>query len=290
MSNQEVFIFEVSNSSFGSSVLLNSHKLPVLVEFMGIWSEHCIKMEDSLAAMAKEFAGQFIFAKVDIDEQQELRKEYNIENVPTLKVFKNGEVVQTEEGLIEDKDLRLLLRSYGVFRESDDMREQARQKHIAGDTTEAIKLLTEAIQKDPANTRVAMDMVQVLLDIGELEQAKDLFNRLPESVRESTTGHALTGQITFRKLAAKTEGKEILLQRIAANPDDFDARFDLSICLVAEYDYQQAMDNLFFIFDKEPEYKDGAAKEMIINLTNALAPNDPTLAQEFRRRLGSILA
>ena len=290
MSNQEVFNFEVSNSSFGSSVLPNSHKLPVLVEFMGIWSEHCIKMEDSLAAMAKEFAGQFIFAKVDIDEQQELRKEYNIENVPTLKVFKNGEVVQTEEGLIEDKDLRLLLRSYGVFRESDDMREQARQKHIAGDTTEAIKLLTEAIQKDPANTRVAMDMVQVLLDIGELEQAKDLFNRLPESVRESTTGHALTGQITFRKLAAKTEGKEILLQRIAANPDDFDARFDLSICLVAEYDYQQAMDNLFFIFDKEPEYKDGAAKEMIINLTNALAPNDPTLAQEFRRRLGSILA
>jgi putative thioredoxin len=182
------------------------------------------------------------------------------------------------------------LKFFGVFRESDDLREQAREKHMAGDTVEAIKLLTEAIQKDPSNVRVALDMVQVFLDIGELEQAESLFNRLPEAHREGETGRSLAGQLSFRKLATQTEGKDVLQSRVAANEDDFDARFDLAVCLVAEHDYRQAMDNLFAIIEQDRDYKEGAARELIIALTNVLAPNEPTLAKEFRRRLGTTLA
>lgn len=289
MSSQEVFVFEVSESSFNSSVVLNSYKLPVVVEFMGVWSEPCIRMSDTLTTLAQEFAGQFVFAKVDVDEQPELRKTYNVENIPTLKVFKDGEVVRTEEGLLQEAEIVELLRSYGVYRKSDEIRQQARQKHINGDTIEAINLLTQAIKQDPSNTRVAMDMVQVFLDIGEIEQAKSLFNKLPDKDISSDTGRALTGQFAFKDLALKTEGVDSLRTRIDNNPDDHDAHFDLSICLVAEHDYMQAMNHLFVIFDSNPEYKDGAAREMIINLCNMLAPNEPVLAQEFRRRLGSAI-
>ena len=111
MNNQEAFIFEVSQSNFDSTVILNSYKIPVVVEFMGVWSEHCILLEDSLVALAKEFAGQCIFAKVDIHEQKELRKEYEIQNVPTLKVFKDGAVVRTEEGLLSADELGAMLKS-----------------------------------------------------------------------------------------------------------------------------------------------------------------------------------
>lgn len=290
MSEQEVFIFEISKNSFNTSVLLNSHKIPVVAEFMGVWSEPCIRMSDTLSELAQEFAGQFIFAQIDVDEQPELREEYGIENIPTLKVFKDGEVVRTEEGMLQKDELQALLKSYGIYRQSDELREQARQKHMAGDTIEAIGLLTQAIQQDPANTRVAMDMVQVFLDIDELEQARALFNKLPDRDKESDTGKILVGQLTFRDLAANTAGKQNLLDRIAANPEDHDAHFDLAICLVAEHDYLQAMENLFEIFTKDPEYKDGAAREMIIALSDMLAPNEPELAQQFRRRLGSTMA
>jgi len=289
MSDNEVLIFEVSKSNFNTSVIFNSHKVPVLVEFMGVWSEPCILLEERLAVAAKEFPGQFIFAKVDIDEQAELCEEYAVKNVPTVKVFKDGEVVRTEEGVMDENDIRILLKDYGVYRESDELREQARQKHISGETVEAVQILTKAIQMDPGNTRVAMDMVQIFLDMGELEQAKSLFDRLPELSRKTDTGRALAGQLTFKALAANTEGKQALAQRLENNPSDHDARFDLAVCLVAEYEYQQAMDKLFEIFDNDPEYKDGAAKEMIINLSNMLAPNEPELAQEFRRRLGNVL-
>jgi len=289
VSEQDVFIFEVSKASFNTSVVLNSYKVPVLVEFMGVWSEPCIKMSDDLADLAKEFAGQFIFARVDIDEQAELKEEYGIENVPTLKVFKDGEIVRTEEGLLPKEECQTLLKTYGIYRQSDALREQARSKHMAGETIDAISLLTQAIQQDPSNTRVAMDMVQIFIDIGELEQAKGLYNKLPDPDKQSDIGKALLGQLTFHDLAASTEGKEALLARIRADANDHDARFDLAICLVAEHDYQQAMENLFDIFNCVPEYKEGAAREMIINLSNMLAPNEPELAQSFRRRLGTTM-
>jgi len=289
MSDKEVYIFEVSRSSFNTSVLLNSNKIPVFVAFMGMWSEHCMHLEDLLAKFAREFAGQFIFAKVDIEEQVELRDEYEIKNVPTLKVFKSGDVVVTLEGKLEEKELRSLLRSQGVYRESEEVRERAREKHLAGETAEAISMLTQAIQQDGSNIRIILDMVQIFMDIGELEQASTLFERVPESERESDTGRALKGQITFKQFAANTDGMEKLNERVEVNVDDHDARFDLAICLVADYQYQQAMEQLFIIFEKAPDYKDGAAKEMIINITNMLAQSDPELAQRFRRKLGSTL-
>lgn len=289
MSDQIAFIFEVSNKNFNSTVVLNSYKLPVIVEFMGVWSGPCIQTEALLTKLATELKGQFIFAKVDIDEQPELKDTYAVKNVPTLKVFKEGKVVRTEEGLLKEEELRELLKSYGVYRQSDESREQARIKHMQGDTIEAITLLTTAIQQDPTNTRLAMDMVQIFLDINELEQAKDLFNRLPDNDKNSDMGKSLLGQLTFKNLAAKTDGKENLQLRVAENTNDHDAAFDLAICLIAEHDYKKALDSLFDIFDKMPEYKEGAAKEMIINLSNMLAANEPELSQEIRRRLGSSL-
>ena len=290
MTDQEIYAFEVSQSSFNTSVIFNSYKLPVFVEFMQMWSEPCNTMADTFTALAKEFAGRFVFAKVDLDEQTELRKEYRIGKVPTLKIFKDGEVVRTEEGQVPESELRMLLKSFGIFRSSDEMREKARTLHMGGETVKAINLLTQAIQEDPTNTRVALDMVQVMIDIGELEQARTLFNKLPEKDKSGDTGRSLTSQLTFKQLAAKTTGKDELLRRIASKLDDYDAHFDLSICLVAEHDYRQAMDHLFAILRQEPDYKQGAAREMIISLINMLVSNEPELAQEFRRRLGNELA
>lgn len=287
--SQEVFVFEVSEKSFGQSVLLNSHKIPVLVEFMSVWSEPCVRMADLFSALAEEFAEQFIFARVDIDEQPGLRQEYSIENVPTLIVFRDGKLIRTEVGQMQAEEARALLRDYGIFRQSDVLREQARDKHLAGDTPAAILLLTQAIKQDPANTRIAMDMVQVFIDIGEREQARNLFERLPEKDRHSDMGKMLTGQLTFLDLAAKTEGVDSLARRIEADGQDYDARFDLAVCKVSTHAYDEGMEQLFYILQNEPDYKHGAAREMIIAIINNIAPVNVELAQEFRRKLANIL-
>lgn len=282
-------VLEVGESGFERYVVENSHRLPVLVEFMAVWSGPCIAMSDALTELAAEFAERFVFARVDIDEQPELGKRYSIENVPTLLVIKDGEVAFTQQGQMEEQELRVLLKGLGVFHESDELREQARVKHMAGETAEAIVLMSQAIKMDPGNTRVAMDMVQILIDIGEIEQATGLFNKLPERDKESDMGKSLIGQLTFAALAAKTEGVERLQERLALHAGDHDARFDLAVCLVAAYDYSGAINHLFSILEAEREYKNGAAKEMIITITNMLAPTNPEQAAGYRQRLASLL-
>lgn len=290
MSSKESYIFEVSQSNFNNLVLINSYKIPVVVEFMSVNSEICINVETSLSTLAQEFAGQFVFAKIDVYEQPELKEQYEIVNLPTVKVFKDGEVVRTEIGKMDSNELAAMLKDFGIYRESDEMRLQARELHLQGDTQGAVDLLTKAIQTDPSNTRVALDMVQVLLDVGVWEQAVDIFSRLPDKDKESEAGRALLGQMTFHRLARKTDGKTALLARLDQDPLDFDAYFDLSVCLLAERDYQGALESLFSLFEQEPNYKDGAARELIVTVLNMLSSSDPELSKQYRQRLGNAMA
>ncbi len=218
------------------------------------------------------------------------RGAHKIENVPTIMVFKDGKLARTEVGELKEPEARELLRDFGIFHESDLMREQAREKHLAGDTSAAIFQLTEAIKADPSNTRVAMDMVKIFINVGEFEQANSLYLRLPESARETEMGKALSGQLAFTRLAEKIDDIEFLQSRMAANPNDYDARFDLSIRQIAQYQYKEAIDNLLYIHKKDPEYKDGAAKEMLITVANMIAPMNNELAQDIRRKLADQLA
>lgn len=285
----EALILEVGESGFDKYVIQNSHQAPVLVEFMAMWSGPCIAMSNVLHDLAEEFAGEFVFAKVDIDEQPELVQRYGVGNVPTLVVFNQGEATFSEEGQLQEKELRVVLKGMGIFSQSDELRQQARAKHMAGETSDAIVMMSKAFKMDPGNTRVAMDMVQIFIDIGEIEQAKDLFNKLPVRYKDSEMGKLLIGQLTFADLAANTEGREALQQRVSENPADHDARFDLAVCLVAAHDYNSAIDQLFTVLQGSPDYKDGAAREMIITITNMLAPNDTELASKIRQRLANLM-
>ena len=287
--SKKALVFEVNQKSFNQYVLLNSHKVPVIVEFMGVWSGPCVSMDLLFSGLAKEFPEKFIFAKVDIDEQKELAKEYKINNIPTCLVFKDGALVRTEEGELKELETRSLLKDFGIFHQSDLLREQAREKHLAGDTPSAIIQLTEAIKADPANTLIAMDMVQIFIDIGELEQANNLYSRLPQAAQNGEMGKQLNGQLLFAGLAANTDDLLSLQKRLAENPSDYEALFDLSIQQISKYQFNEAIDNLFKIHQQAPTHKEGAAKEMLITVANMSTSVNNKLAQEIRRKLANDL-
>lgn len=288
--SKEVLVFEVSDRSFDKYVIGNSNRVPVFVAFISVWSEPCIQMADMFADLAKEFAEEFIFAKVDIEENGELKDKYGIENVPTMKIFVDGKVVVSEEGRLNEDEARALLKNFNIINETEEKRLQARQLHMQGDTHDAIMLLTLAIQQDPSNTNVALDMVQIFIDMGELEQAHGLFNRLPDEVKNSETGLSLTGQLWIIEEAGKTAGLDVLKEILLTNPDDYKARFDCAICEIAQHNTQQALDHLFYIQQNNAEFKEGAAREMIVTIINTIAPNNPEMAQQYRTRLAGMLS
>lgn len=287
--SKDVYIFEATAANFDQVVLQNSNKIPVVTLFMGVWSEPCFVIAEIFSKLAKEFAGQFIFAKIDVDEQQALKEQFKIENVPTILVVQNSNASMTSEGLMTEDEARLLLKGLGVFNMADAMREQAREKHMSGDTEGAIILLSQAIQEDPGNVNVALDMVQIFIDIKQIEQANDLFSKLPEAAKQSDMGKSVTGQLSFIKLAAEKQGIEALKQIISTDESNMQARFDLAICLTAEYEYEQAIEQLLSLHRQDEQFQEGAAKELLITLIAMLKTSRPEISSWAQRQLSNLL-
>jgi len=286
---KQAIIFDVTDNDFEKYVLNNSDKSPIFVFFINVKSVVCVQMHDLFTELASEFAEQFVLAEVDVSENQVLVKQYKILMTPTLKVFIDGKEVFSVDGELSEEEARDLLNSFDIVSEIEEMRDKARDLHLKGDTIKAIILLSDAIKQDPSNTWVAMDMVQILIDLGDLDQAGGLFNKLPDLDRNSDTGLSLFGQLQIKTKANQTAGLKVLSENILLNPDDFEARLDCAICELAESNVEQALDQLFYIQEHNAEYKEGAAKEMIMAIINAIVPTNRETANKYRTKLAVLL-
>lgn len=287
--NKKPIIFDVTDSDFKKYVLDNSDQVPVFAFFINLKSIVCAEMHDIFSELATEFAEQFVLAEVDVSENKTLVKQYKILTTPTLKVFVDAKEVFSIDGEFSEEQARDLLHSFDIVSEIEQMRNQARELYLKGETSEAITLLADAIKQDPSNTKIAMDMVQIFIDLGDLDQAGGLFNKLPDLDKNSDTGLGLFGQLQIKTKASQTAGLKTLKENILLNPDDFDARLDCAICELAQANTEQALDQLFYIQEHKAEYKEGAAKEMIIEIIDATMPVDPETARGYRAKLVALL-
>lgn len=287
--SKQAIIFDVTASDFKKYVLDNSDKAPVFVFFIDLRSVVCAQMHDLFTELATEFAEQFILAEVDVSENKALVKQYKILTTPTLKVFIDAKEVFSIDGELSEDEARDLLQSFDIVSEIEQMRNQAHELHLKGDATEAIVLLSDAIKQDPSNTKIAMDMVQIFIDLGDLDQAGSLFNKLPDLDKHSNTGLSLFGQLQIKTKASQTVGLKTLKENIFLNPDDFDARLDCAICELAEANTEEALNQLFYIQEHKADYKEGAAKEMIIAIIDATMPVDPETARGYRAKLTALM-
>jgi putative thioredoxin len=287
--NKKPIIFDVIDSDFKKYVLDNSDKTPVFVLFINVQSMLCMQMHDMFTELATEFAEQFILAEVNVSDNKALVKQYKILTTPTLKIFIDGKESFSIDGELSEEDARDLLKSFDIVSKTEEMRSQAHELHLKGETSEAITLLADAIKQDPSNAKIAMDMVQVFIDLGDLDQAGGLFNKLPDLDKNRDTGLGLFGQLQIKTKASQTAGLKTLKENILLNPDDFDARIDCAICELAQGNTEQALDQLFYIQEHKAEYKEGAAKEMIIEIIDATVSVDPETARGYRAKLIALL-
>ena len=287
--NKKPIIFDVTDSDFKKYVLDNSDKAPVFVLFINVQSMLCMTMHDIFIELAEEYAEQFILAEVDVSDSKALVKQYKILTTPTLKIFIDGKEVFSIDGELSEEDARELLQSFDIVSKTEEMRGQARQLHLKGETTEAIILLSEAMKQDSSNAKIAMDMVQIFIDLEDLNQAGELFNKLPDIDKNSDTGLSLFGQLQIKTKASQTAGLKTLKENILLNPDDFNARLDCAVCELAQGNSEQALDQLFYIQEHKADYKEGTAKEMIIEIIDATMATNPEAARKYRAKLTRLL-
>lgn len=281
------FIFNATETNFTQLVMENSYQVPVLVDFWADWCGPCHMLMPILSSLAEEYQGQFLLAKVNSDEQQSLAAKFGIRSLPTVKVFRNGNIVDEFMGAQPESTIRQLLERH-IEKESDKIRIEAEEVWKSGDILKAHDLLQRAAQMDPANTTVKVDLARLLMQKGEPERAEILLDDLKGEDRDLPEVKSLKAQLAFARIASDAPANNELQSTLTSDPSNLKARYQLSARKIVNGDYETGMDQLFEIMRRDRGFEDDAGRKGLISVFEILG-NEDKRVQRYRSKMFNIL-
>jgi putative thioredoxin len=280
---------DVSVADFDDKVLAASRSAPVVVDFWAPWCQPCRILKPILEKLAAEFGGRFILAKVNSDENQELSARYGVRGIPAVKAFVNGEMVAEFTGALPEGQVREFIERL-IPSPAEPLRLQAFEAHQRGDIEGARKLMGQAINLDPSNDTSYLDYIELSLEAGAVDEAREILDAVRDRCRDRERVEALDAQL---RLAGGGGGADTaaLQARIAADPADLDARLQLANALAVARDYRPAFEQLLEIVRRDRKWQDEAGRKTMLTLFTLLGaqPQHDDLVREFRVALSRTL-
>lgn len=280
------YSFDVGRDNFQQVVLEGSRKVPVVVDFWAEWCGPCRMLKPILEKLADEYGGKFILAKVNADHNQELAAQFGVRGIPSVKAVVNGKVVDEFSGAIPESAVREFLERI-IPSPAEELRMKAADLRAAGDTAGALQVLAEASKLDMANEDVRLDAAEILLDLGQTEEASRLLDSLSPLKRTQTRAQQLLARLTFSRASESGHDESSLRARIAAAPDDMATRMELANLLIASGRHTEGMDELLEMIRLDRSWNDEAARKSMLSVFNLLGASP--LVSEYRRKLASAL-
>lgn len=285
----QAMIVEITSENFQQMVVENSMHMPVLVDFWAPWCGPCKQVMPMLEKLAQEWAGRFILAKVNTEEQQELAAQFQIRGIPHFKIFHQGEMVKELQGALPITEFKTALEPYLKPDESETLRLQAQQAFAQGQYDEAVELLGKASQVNPNNYKVHLDLVKMYLQTGHMDKAQNLFNKLPDEAKKSPEGKELGLILRFSSIVAEAGEIEKIQQTLAEDPNNPDALYGLAGYLMLHDKIEEAMQSLLKLFMVNRDYKEGIARKTLLEIFEALQQEHSELVNTYRRKLQNLL-
>lgn len=287
MSETSPYVKEVTAQDFDAVVLEGSRQVPVLVDFWAAWCAPCRMLAPVLEALAAEYGGKFVLAKVNTDDQQELAARYGVRSLPTVKVFRDGQPVDEFMGAQPEGAVREVLERH-VERASDQMRQRALEAYQRGQAEDAVALLQTAVAEDPGNLRVHMDLLQLLMQEGRVTEAWSTFRALPADKQMEPEMQRLAGRLEFAAAAAEAPPEAELRRRVEVDADDLEARYQLAARAVMAERWEEALDQLLAIMQADRGFRDDAGRKGLVAVFEILGNQGP-LVSRYRSRMSSLL-
>jgi putative thioredoxin len=280
------YIIDVNSDNFQQAVVENSYNVPVMVDFWAPWCNPCKMLMPVVTRLAEEFEGKFILAKVNVDDNQQLAAQFNARSVPTVKIFRNGAVVDEFMGAQPEGNVRKVLDNH-IERASDKLRMQAGELIRQGALDDAITLLQQANQEDPENSRVRLDLITALFLKGDYENVEQAIQALPAAERESGEIQGLQTRLLFAKAAANAQEPEALRSAIEADANNSEARYQLAARLIINGEIEAGLQELLLLMMRDRAYGDDAARKGMLTLLDSIG--DHAVSGKWRRKMASAL-
>jgi putative thioredoxin len=272
------YIHAAIADNFQSLVLDNSSHGPVLVNFWSRKAGPCLRQYPILDKIIHHYGGRILLVNIDTEKEVIITKQYGITSVPTLKLFRDEQVVETWHGYQSEENLLKVLDNY-VARESDQELARAVQTYAEGKTTEAYEMIANAIVNDPVNPRLPLAMCKLLKHEERYEEALKVINALPDALRHNAEITQFHDLLSFYVDIDPTKNIADLNALLETSPQDWAIKQQLIAHFVIRQRYDQALEQLVNIMDTEPGYADNYAQKAMLQVFNLLGSKHPLVAK-----------
>ncbi len=278
-------IFDVNESNL-SQLVEQSMNIPVVFYFWSAQSPHCHELTGTLDKLANEYAGLFVLAKVNCDEQPSVAAQFGLRAIPTVYLLQNGQPVDGFQGPQPEEFVRDML-SRALPKPEEINASQAAELMAEGKTAEALPLLKEAHQLAPKNSDITLLYAEALIALNQLDEAQTLLDSVPLQDKDSRY-QGLVSQIDLQRQAADTPEIQQLQQSFAADPENTALAIQLALKLHEVSRNEEALALLFSFLKTDLSVADGAMKKTMMDIMSAMGTGD-ALASQYRRKMYSLL-
>ncbi|WP_455210242.1 tetratricopeptide repeat protein [Kaarinaea lacus] len=271
-------IHEGTTDNFKSLVLENSNNGPVLVNFWSRKAGPCLRQYPLLDKLVHDYGGRLLLVNVDTEKEFVFTKEYGIASVPTLKLFRFGNIVETLHGYQSEQDLKKVLDLH-VARQSDKTLADAIHRYAAGKTEEAYDMIANAIVADPVNPRLPLAMCKLLKHEQRYQEAMQLIEASPDNIRKDKDITQLHALLSFYVDAEPSRELESLVAHAESSPEDMSVKRQLVAYYVIHQLYENALQQLVNIIELDQKYAENYAQKATLKIFMLLGDEHPLVSQ-----------
>jgi putative thioredoxin len=282
---------DATTQTFVKDVIEESKRQPVLVDFWAPWCGPCKQLTPILEKAVKAAKGKVKLVKMNIDEHPAIPGQMGIQSIPAVIAFVNGQPADGFMGALPESQVVAFLERLTKDRiggEAKDLLKTADTALAEGDATGAAEIYAQLLAEDSANLPALAGLVRCYVQTGALDQAKQTLAMVPEGKTNDAVVAAARAALELAEQTKTVGPVEELEQKVAANPLDHQARFDLALALNGKGRRLDALEQLITIVRRDRKWNDDGARKQLVQFFDAWGPADEATI-EGRKRLSSIL-
>ncbi|MES2030948.1 MAG: thioredoxin [Pseudomonadota bacterium] len=286
-------IKDTTTRTFVQDVIEESKRQPVLIDFWAPWCGPCRQLTPVIEKAVTAAKGKVKLVKMNIDENPEIPGQMGIQSIPAVIAFVNGQPADGFMGAVPESQVNAFIDKLtagmpGAEPTAAELLQEAEAVLAEGDPATAASIYGEVIAADAGNIAAIAGLARCYVETGAIEQAKQTLELVPAAKREDAAVKAVQAKIDLVEQASALGPVTELEQKVAANPLDHQARFDLAIALNGANQRSEATGHLLEIVKRDRKWDDDGARKQLIQFFDAWGPTDEATV-DGRRRLSTIL-